>query len=148
MARPSCSRMCSKKRNSRLGLQECRSKEGGTFQIGSYHRVIPDIKGQAARDAELWLNTVIPWDAEDPKTVLSPGDVQIVAAGPKYMIVHIGNTWIEMDIVVAHAPPSWDTKHQEGAEEITFAFWESLTEGFKKSAKPHAPLVFLCDANI
>ena len=31
--------------------------------------------------------------------------------GPKYMIVHIDNAWIEMDIVVAHAPHSWDTKH-------------------------------------
>ena len=65
-----------------VGLQECRSKEGGTSQIGSYQRVIPDVKGPAAGDVEFWLNTVIPWDAEDPKTVLFPGDAQIVTTGP------------------------------------------------------------------
>ena len=42
-----------------VGLQESRSREGGTSQIGDYHRVIPDPKGQAAGDVELWFNTVL-----------------------------------------------------------------------------------------
>ena len=36
-----------------VGLQSCWSKEGGTSQIGDYHRIIPDPKGQAAGDDEL-----------------------------------------------------------------------------------------------
>ena len=118
-----------------VGLQECRSKEGGTSQIGDYQRVIPDVKGPAAGDVELWFNTVIPWDAEDFKAVLAAGDAQIVATGPKLMIVHIGNAWVDMDIVVANAPHSWDTKHQEGAEEITDGFWEYLKEVLTKTCK-------------
>ena len=39
-----------------VGLQESRSREGGTSQIGDYHRVIPDPKGQAAGGVELWFN--------------------------------------------------------------------------------------------
>ena len=91
-----------------VGLQECRSKEGGTFQIADNQKVIPDVKGQAAGEVELWFNTVAAWDAEDPKSVLSAGDAQIVTTGPKFMIVHIGNTWIIRGIVVAHSPHSWD----------------------------------------
>ena len=64
------------------------------------------------------------------------------------MIVHLGNKWINIDVVVAHAPHSWDTKHQEGAEEVTYAFWEKLTEALTKRAKPHAPLFFLGDTNL
>ena len=53
-----------------------------------------------------------------------------------------------MDVIVVHAPHSWDTKHQEGAEAITYAFWKALQEAIKKSAKPHATLFFLGDVNI
>ena len=103
-------------------LQECRIKEGGTSQIGDYHRIIPAVKGQAAGDVELWSNTVIPWDETDRATTLKLNDAQIVATGPKFMIVHLGNEWIDLDIIVAHTPHSWDTKHKEGAEEVTYAF--------------------------
>ena len=50
-------------------------------QIGDYmyHRSIPDDKGQAAGDVELWFNTVTPWDESDPATVLAPKDAQIEA---------------------------------------------------------------------
>ena len=106
-----------------LEFQECRSEEGGTSQSCDCQRLIPDVKGQAAGDVELLFNTVVPWDAEDPKSVLSAGDAQIVATCPKLIIVHIGNTWINMDIVVAHAPHSWDTRHQEDADEVTYALW-------------------------
>ena len=109
-----------------VGLQEARSKEGGTFQIGDCHTIILDVKGQAAGDVELWLNTVTPWDEGDPATVLAPKDAQIVATGPKFMIVHIGVHWIDMDVIVAHARHFRDTKHQEGAEVVTYAFWEAF----------------------
>ena len=56
-----------------VGLQECRSKEGGKAQIGSYQRVIPDVKGQAVGNVKLWFNTDIHCDAEDPKIVLAAG---------------------------------------------------------------------------
>ena len=74
-----------------VGLQECRSKEGGSSQICDYHRIISDPKGQAAGDVELWFNTVTPWDQDDPATTMKPKDAQIVATGPKFMIVHLGN---------------------------------------------------------
>ena len=45
------------------------------------------------------------------------------------MIVHLGNKWINIDVVVAHAPHSWDTKHQEGAEEATYVFGTTLKYG-------------------
>ena len=64
------------------------------------------------------------------------------------MIVDLGNGWIDLDVIVAHAPHSWDTKHKEGAEEVTFAFWEQLQLSLTKRAKPHAPLSFLGDANL
>ena len=89
-----------------FGMQETRSKEGGTSQIGDYHRISPDVTGQAAGDLELWFNTVTLWDKADPATVLAPKDAQIVATGPKFMIVHIGNQWIDMDVIVVHAPHS------------------------------------------
>ena len=129
-------------------LQECRSKERGIATNCDDQRVIPDVTGPAVRDVELWFNTVTFWDAEDPPTVLAAGDAQIVATGPKFMIVHIGNAWIDMDIVVVHAPYAWDTKHEEGAEEITYACCESLKEKLKKRAKLHAPLFLLGDVNI
>ena len=40
------------------------------------------------------------------------------------------------------------TKHHEGAEEQTYAFWEQLGVALTKRAKPHAPLFFLGDANM
>ena len=92
-----------------VGLQECRSKEGGTSQIGDYHRIIPDPKGQAAGDVEIWFNTVIPWDQDDPATTMKPKDAQIVATGPKFMIVHLGNNWIDIHVIMAHALHSWET---------------------------------------
>ena len=64
------------------------------------------------------------------------------------MIVHLGNNWIDIDVIVAHAPHSWETKHHEGAEEQTYAFWEQLGVALTKRAKPHAPLFFLGDANM
>ena len=117
-------------------------------QVGDYHRIIPDVKGQAAGDVELWFNTVTSRDEVDFATVLAPKDAQIVATGPKSMIVHIGNNWIDVDVIVVHAPFSWVTKHQEDAEAVTYAFWEALQEALKKRAKPHAPLLFSGDANI
>ena len=125
-----------------VGLQECRSKKGGTSQIGDFHRVIPDPAGPTAGDVELWFNTKIPCYQEDLTTTLQPKDAQIVATGPKFMIVHLGNNWINIDVLVAHAPHSWDTKHQEGAEEVTYAFWEEIQEALTKRAKPHSPLFF------
>ena len=125
-----------------IGFQECRSKEGGTLQIGDYHTVIPDPKGQAAGDVELWFNIAIPWDQDDFATAMQPKDAQIVATGPTFMIVHLGNKWISIDIIVAHAPHSRDTKHQEGAEEQTYAFWEQLGVALTRRTKPHAPLFF------
>ena len=64
------------------------------------------------------------------------------------MIVHLGNEWIDIDLIVAHAPHSWETKRQEGAEELTYAFWEQLQHALTKRARPHAPLFFLGDANL
>ena len=58
------------------------------------------------------------------------------------MIVHLGNGWIDLDVIVAHAPHSCDTKHDEGAEEVTYAFWEKLQLALTKRAKPHAPFFF------
>ena len=58
-----------------IGLQECRSREGGTSQIGDYHRVIPEPKGQAAGDVELWFNIVMPWDQDDLAITMQPKDV-------------------------------------------------------------------------
>ena len=121
-----------------VGLQECRSKDGGALQIGDYHRRIPDVKGQAAGDVELWFNTIIPWDATDPATTLKPTDAQIVATGPKFMIAHLGNEWIDLDVIVAHAPHSWEIQHEEGAEQVAYAFWEQLQLALTKGAKPHA----------
>ena len=64
------------------------------------------------------------------------------------MIVHICKNWIDMDVIVVHAPNSWHTKRQEGVEATTYALWEALQEAFKKRAKPHASFFFLGDANI
>ena len=55
---------------------------------------------------ELWFNTVIPWDETDFATTLKPNDAQIVATEAKFMIVHLGNEWIDLDVIVAHAPHS------------------------------------------
>ena len=68
-------------------------------------------KGKQQVDVELWFNTVIPWDAMDFATTLKPNDAQIVATGRKFMIVNFGNEWIDPDVIVAHAPHSWDIKH-------------------------------------
>ena len=125
-----------KERSMVIGFQECRSKEGGTLQIGNYHSVIPDPKGQVAGDVELWFNTAIPWVQDDPATTMQPKDAQIVATGPEFMIVHLGNKWINIDIIVAHAPHSWDSKHQEGAEEQTYAFGNSLEWPLQKGPTP------------
>ena len=94
-----------------VGLQECRSKEGGTSQIGDYHRIMQDVKGQAAGYVYSWFNPVIPWDEMDIATAPKPNDAQIVATEPTFMIVHLGNELIDLDVIVAHAPHSWDTKH-------------------------------------
>ena len=64
------------------------------------------------------------------------------------MIVHLGNEWIDIDLIVVHVPHSLETKHQEGAEELTYAFWEQLQHALTKRARPHAPLFFLGDANL
>ena len=64
------------------------------------------------------------------------------------MIVHLVHNWIDIDVIVDHAPHSWETKHNEGAEEQTYAFWEELGVALTKRAKPHAPLFFLGDANM
>ena len=64
------------------------------------------------------------------------------------MIVHLGNGWIDLDVIVAHAPHSWDTKHDEGAEEVTYGFLEQLQLALTKRAKPHASPFFLGDANL
>ena len=81
-----------------------------------------DGKKQAAGDVELWFNTAIPWDAADPATIFKPTDAQVVATGPKFMTVHLGNEWIDLDVIVAHAPHSWDIKHEEGATESRMPF--------------------------
>ena len=38
---------------------------------------------------ELWFNSIIPWDAADFATTLKPNDAQVLATGPKFMIVHL-----------------------------------------------------------
>ena len=85
------------------------------MQICNYHRVIPDVKGPAVGYVELWFSTVIRLGCGGSQNRLGARRQKIVTTGPKYMTVHIGNACIEMDIVVAHAPHSWGTKHQEGA---------------------------------
>ena len=72
----------------------------------------------------------------DLATTLKPTDAQIVTTGPKFMIVHLGNEWIDLDVIVAHAPHSWETKHEEGAEEVTYVLWEQLQFILIKRAKP------------
>ena len=64
------------------------------------------------------------------------------------MIVHLGNKWIDIDVIVVHAPHAWETKHQEGAEEQTLAFCEQLGGALTKRAKPHSPFFFLGDTNM
>ena len=86
----------------------------------------------------MWFNTAIPWDAADFATILKSTDAQSVATGPKFMIFDLGNEWIDLDVIVAHAPQSWDTKRDEGAEEVTYAFREQLQFALTKRAKPHA----------
>ena len=48
---------------------------------------------------KFWFNTIIPWDQNDPATTTKPRDAQIVATRPKFMIVHLGNEWIDIDII-------------------------------------------------
>ena len=79
---------------------------------------------------------------------MKPKDAQKVATGPKFMIVHLGNKWIDIDVIVVHAPHSWETKHQEGAEEQTSVFWEQFGAALTRRAKPHVPLFILGDANL
>ena len=67
---------------------------------------------QSVGDVELQSNIIIPWDAEDFKTGYFHGDVHMVATGPKFMIVHVGHAWIEMDVLVSHAHHFFDTKHE------------------------------------
>ena len=78
---------------------------------------------------------------------MKPRDAQIVATGPKFVIVHVGNEWIGVVLIVVHAPHSLETK-QEVAEELTYAFWEQLQHALTKRARPHAPFFFLGDANL
>ena len=64
------------------------------------------------------------------------------------MIHHLGNEWIDIDIIVVHGPHSWETEHQEGVEEVTYAFWEQLQHALTKRARPHAPFFIVGDANL
>ena len=38
------------------------------------------------------------------------------------MIIQLGNKWIDIDVIVAHALHSLENKHQEGAEEQPYVF--------------------------
>ena len=66
------------------GFKDADLKKEGLrdLRLTTYQGAIPDVKDSATGDVELWFNTIIPWDAEDPKTVLAPGDAQIVTTRP------------------------------------------------------------------
>ena len=100
-----------------VGPQETTSKQGGRSQAGDYCRIIPDPNSPASVDIELWFNTKLPWDPSDYLTVLSADHATIVGTGPHYMIVNICAPWLEIDIVVAHAPHSWDPKRFKNTAE-------------------------------
>ena len=141
-----------------VGVQETRSRQGGRSQAGDYCRVIPEPNSLAAGGIELWFNTSIPWDPNDPLTVLTAEHATITGTGPHYIVVNICAPWIKIDLVVAHAPHSWDPKKHKGtqpngievedAETQSVKFWEHLTGTFAKRPLPHCPLVLLADVNI
>ena len=74
---------------------------------------MPKFTSQADGDVELWVSTALSWDPEDERTKTSEDDIQIFAMGPKYMCVNIKNSRLHLDVVVAHAPHSWDTEHEK-----------------------------------
>ena len=107
----------------------------------------PRLNSLAAGDIELWFNIRIPWDPNDPLTVLTAEHATITGTGPHYIVVNICAPWIKIDVVVAHAPRSWNPKKHnktqpngievEEAETQSAKFSEHLTGTFAKRPLPH-----------
>ena len=84
--------------------------------------------------------------------------LQSQARAPHYIFVNLCAPWIQFDIVVAHAPHSWDPRKHKGtqhdgievedAEAQAVKCWEHLSATLAKRPLPHRPLVLLADVNI
>ena len=74
--------------------------------------------------------------------MLTADHATIVGTRPHYFIVNICALWLKIDVVVAHAPHSWDPKKHkkikedgtevEDAETQSVKFWEHLTDTLAK----------------
>ena len=129
-----------------VGIQEARSRKGGQHQVGDFLRIVPNTEGPAQGDVELWINTSLAWDPEDPGTKVSHQDVQIFATGPRYVCVSIRNNWLALDVVVAHAPHTWGTKEQN-APDAHKKIWSHLRRSLAKRHRA-TPVLMLMDANL
>ena len=141
-----------------VGLQQIRSRQGGRTQSGDFCRIIPDPNSPAGGDIELWVSTRIPWDPCDSLIVFRPEHGTIAGTGPHYILVNLCAPWIQLDIVVAHAPHSWDPRQHRGtqqdgievedAETQAVKCWGHFSATLAKRPLPRCPLVLRADVNI
>eukprot|EP00435_Cladocopium_sp_Y103_P029303 s270_g7.t1 len=105
-----------------LGLQETRTPQG-------HHGV------------ELWVNLRQPFAYQTTQPLyFSAGDFVVVAAGPRYLFVHVINAYIDLWLVVAYAPQSGQTSEQREA------WWQDFDVLFHQYVSADRAIVMI-DAN-
>ena len=118
-----------------VGIQEAHSRTQGVNEVGDFLRLVPPVESQAAGDVELWINKSLPWDPKDPSTRLDRSHLQVVGVGPTFFCVSIRSHFLRIDVVVGHAPHSWE-EEDEVAEDKAKPFWKALDKVLSRRPPP------------
>ena len=122
-----------------LGIQEARTDQSSSLTSGILRLASGHVCGQLG--VELWANLRQPvaWQGHQPLFLVRQ-DFVVVSASPRHMLVHVYNQFVDLWLLVAHAPHS-------GADEQTREQWWLDLNGLISTYVQTGQLITMIDAN-
>ena len=124
-----------------VGIQETRTPDQAILPDADYWMLHAPCDGKGLYGVALWLSKDIPYGfSGETKHRLERHHFAVVTQSPRLLIVRIIASFVDLLVVVAHAP------HAAAKDEHAHVFWHTV-EGFLHDIPPSAHIVLLTDAN-
>ena len=120
-----------------IGTQETRSKCDGYLSTERYHVLAASATKRGSGGVQLWVSKTFAFPHRQMH--ISVGDLKILHATSKRLVVRINSAWIRLIVCVCHAPASSTLEEAE-------IYWQATSQSIPKKYQTW-PTVYLCDAN-
>ena len=120
-----------------IGTQETRSKCEGYLSTDRYHVLAAAATKRGSGGMQLWVSKTFAFTHRQMQ--IGVGDLKILHATSKRLVVRISSAWIRLIVVVCHAPASSTFEEAE-------SYWKATSQAIPLKYQTW-PTVYLCDAN-